>query len=132
MPATDHRNIELSARSRSAYHNREWAGEMLRLGLHPSNTGRPGGRMTGQQVSHFIMPGSRFDLAAQELLATGFVITWFDHHGVRREPFDPDALIVRARSGLRIKFCCPDCHASAWGKASLNLFCLDCQQVMRP
>lgn len=118
--------------SRSAYHNREWAGEMLRIGLHPSDTGRPGGRMTGQQMSDYVLPGGRFEQAAQQLLATGFVITWFDHHGVRLEPFDPDALIVRARSGLRIKFTCPSCRASAWGKASLNLFCLDCQQVLRP
>jgi hypothetical protein len=32
-------------RSRTGYHNKEFAGEMLRLGLHPSHTGEPGGRM---------------------------------------------------------------------------------------
>jgi hypothetical protein len=40
--------------SRPRYHNREWAGEMLRLGLRPSDTGAPGGRMVGQRVSHYI------------------------------------------------------------------------------
>ena len=52
--------------SRGAYHNREWAGEMLRLGLHPSDTGRPGGRVTGQQMTHYIMPGGRFEQVATD------------------------------------------------------------------
>ncbi len=54
-------------KSRTAYHNREWAGEMLRLGLHPSDTGEPGGRMTGQTMSHYIIAGGRFEIAVTRL-----------------------------------------------------------------
>jgi hypothetical protein len=35
--------------SRSGYHNKEWAAKMHAIGLHPSDTGRPGGKETGQQ-----------------------------------------------------------------------------------
>ena len=38
--------------SRSGYHNREWADRMQQLGLAPSATGQPGGRETGQRMSH--------------------------------------------------------------------------------
>jgi len=45
---------------RGRYHNKEWAEKMLAIGLTPSDTGLPGGKMTGQKVSHFITPGGAF------------------------------------------------------------------------
>src|SRR3954451_16498428 len=42
--------------SRSGYHNRQWADEMARVGLIASHTGAPGGRRTGQRVTHYIEP----------------------------------------------------------------------------
>ncbi len=115
--------------SRSGYHNKEWAGEMLRLGLHPSNTGAPSGRMTGQQMTHYIIPGGRFERAANKLAAAPLAISWFDADGVflfqnpRHDPLPSDK-----SSGRRVKFTCPECKDSAWGKPSLNWFCLDCER----
>jgi hypothetical protein len=40
--------------SRGRYHNAEWAAKMKVVGLIPSSTGRPGGRETGQKVTHYI------------------------------------------------------------------------------
>jgi hypothetical protein len=60
---------------RGRYHNREWAHKMVSLGLRPVSFDRPG-KMTGQAVSHELMPGERFDVAAEQLLATGFRLTW--------------------------------------------------------
>jgi hypothetical protein len=121
--------------SRSGYHNKEWAGEMLRLGLHPSHAGHPGGRMTGQQMTHFMIPGGRFESAAKKLRASPLAISWFDADGVFLLPAgvdqsglarDPD------KSGRRAKFVCPGpCKAQAWGKPSLNLYCLDCELALR-
>ncbi|MFN0217364.1 MAG: SprT-like domain-containing protein [Hyphomicrobium sp.] len=117
--------------SRGNYHNREWAGEMLRLGLHPSNTGRPGGRMTGQQMSHYAMREGRFEVAAKELIARPLAITWFDVDGARLIPKGLDEFLSAAPSaGRRAKFICPDCRAQAWGKPSLNLICGDCERPM--
>lgn len=55
--------------SRSGYHNREWANIMQQRGLMPSDTGLPGGKRTGQRVTHYILAGGMFEAAAQELLA---------------------------------------------------------------
>lgn len=119
--------------SRTNYHNREWAGEMLRLGLHPSHTGSPGGRMTGQQMTHYVVSGGRFEVAAKELLERALAITWFDLDAAvlmpkGLEPF----LATPRRAGRRTKFFCPQCSAQAWGKPSLNLICGDCERVMLP
>ena len=55
--------------SRSRYHNKEWAAKMREVGLIPSDTGQPGGKETGQKVSHTIEPGGRFERACTAYLA---------------------------------------------------------------
>ena len=39
--------------SRSGYHNKEWAAKMREVGLIPIDTGQPGGKDTGQKVTHY-------------------------------------------------------------------------------
>jgi predicted SprT family Zn-dependent metalloprotease len=39
---------------RRSYHDRQWAGKMREIGLQPSSTGEPGGKETGQSMSHYI------------------------------------------------------------------------------
>jgi hypothetical protein len=55
--------------TRNGYHNKEWAAKMDSLGLNPSSTGAPGGKRTGQSVSHYIAAGGPFAVACSELLA---------------------------------------------------------------
>jgi predicted SprT family Zn-dependent metalloprotease len=43
--------------SRRTYHNAEWAQKMEDVGLMPSHTGEPGGRRTGQKMSHYVIEG---------------------------------------------------------------------------
>lgn len=57
-------------------HNREWADKMEAIGLMPSSTGAPGGKRTGQRVTHYILREGFFIYACQELLATGLSIGW--------------------------------------------------------
>src|ERR1700691_2480214 len=42
---------------RRSYHDRQWAAKMKEIGLQPSTTGEPGGKETGQSVTHYILPG---------------------------------------------------------------------------
>lgn len=63
---------------RGRYHNKEWADLMIGIGLHPSNTGKPGGKMTGDQMTHYIIEGGAFDLACQELITQNFTLSWID------------------------------------------------------
>lgn len=67
---------------RRGYHNRDWAGEMLKRGLMPSDTGLPGGNFTGERMSHYVVPGGPFDVACDELLASDFGLVWFDRYPV--------------------------------------------------
>ena len=62
-----HWQYEFGEPSRPGYHDREWADKMLQIGLHPSNTGQPGGRKTGQSISHFIIADGAFEDAFNSL-----------------------------------------------------------------
>lgn len=61
---------------RGAYHNTEWAAKMKEVGLHPSNTGQPGGKEVGQQISHYIVEGDAFAVAFEALASDGFRLAW--------------------------------------------------------
>ncbi|EEE1944776.1 TPA: SprT-like domain-containing protein [Escherichia coli] len=63
---------------RGGYHDRVWGEKMEQIGLMPSNTGLPGGRKTGQQMTHYIIRGGRFQTAVYDLLKSGFSISWYD------------------------------------------------------
>jgi hypothetical protein len=64
--------------SRAGYHNREWADQMQRVGLMPSDTGVPGGRVTGQTLETYIIEGGAFQRVTTSLLVQGFAISWMD------------------------------------------------------
>ena len=68
----------LGKTGRRGYHNRQWADEMIRVGLIPSDTGEPFGKQTGEAMSHYILDGGSFEVACLQLLDTGFQITWID------------------------------------------------------
>src|SRR6266705_5200432 len=54
--------------SRSSYHNRQWAGKMGTIGLCPSDTGKEGGKRTGQHMNHYVLAGGAYARACEELL----------------------------------------------------------------
>jgi ribosomal protein L37AE/L43A len=104
---------------RRGYHDRQWGNGMKAIGLYPSSTGLPGGRETGQRVSHYIVPGGLFEVACRDLLAGGFTLRYGD---VRRPA-------ERAKRD-RVRFTCPGCELHAWAKPSASLICGTCMQVM--
>ncbi len=104
--------------SRGGYHNRQWADWMEQIGLMPSDTGEPGGKRTGQHMTHYIITGGAFEQAAKELLATGLQITWGDGHR------------QQTGSGRRGRFICPRCGLRAQAKPSARLDCGTCQVPM--
>jgi hypothetical protein len=46
--------------SRSNYHNKQWARKMEEIGLIPSSTGQPGGKKTGQGITHYVDSNGQF------------------------------------------------------------------------
>lgn len=63
---------------RGRYHNQEWAGMMERIGLMPSDTGRPGGRKVGEKMAEYAIEGGSFLRACKELISEEFKLTWLD------------------------------------------------------
>ena len=135
---------------RRAYHNKEWAQKMERIGLMPSSTGKPGGAKTGEHMADYPIEGGLFMKTTEDLLKKKFRITWVDrfaravdisavhvlnptldlegssvHVAPMMAEQDP-ALIAHSPAknrSNRVKYRCPSCKAKAWGKPNLKLIC---------
>jgi SprT-like family len=107
---------------RRAYHDKEWAAKMEEIGLMPSNTGAPGGKRTGQNMTHYIIAGGPYARAFAHLQSRGYRLNW--------QPAsvpDVDALKKRAS---KTKFTCPECGQNAWAKPNAALMCGECEERM--
>lgn len=105
--------------SRNGYHNKEWGGQMKTVGLHPSNTGKPGGKETGQQMTHYILDDGPFALAF-DAMPDEIKLPWV---GVEQSS-------KTKKSPAKIKYACPTCDTVAWGKPDLSLRCGECDEGM--
>ena len=117
---------EFGEPSRGGYHNKEWAAKMKEIGLHPSDTAAPGGKETGQRVSHYIVEGGAFDRAYAEFGAEIGLLgdLWNDAE-------DERAKKTRAKKAAsKTAFECPDCGLKAWAKPDAKLMCGGCETVM--
>lgn len=70
---------------RAFYHNKEWAMKMIEVGLMPSSTGEPGGKITGQFMGDYIIRGGKFldvfnDLENNESIK----LIWVDRRAIPR------------------------------------------------
>jgi hypothetical protein len=117
--------------SRNGYHNKEWGTLMLAVGLHPSNTGQPGGKMTGQQMTHYVIAGGAFERATRRLIARGFKLKWGEA-GPKDKDAGGDPNEPEKEKSNRVRFGCAGCKAKAWGKPSLKLICGKCKLPMLP
>lgn len=64
--------------SKKTYHNTEWAEKMESIGLMPSDTGRVGGKKTGQNMADYPIAGGLFLAVSNELHAQGSIVVWYD------------------------------------------------------
>jgi predicted SprT family Zn-dependent metalloprotease len=102
-------------------HNREWGVLMERIGLIPSNTGEPGGKKTGRQMTHYIDPMGNFFAEANHLIETGFDLPYFTK---------PRASALKKKDLSKVKHECPCCSFKAWAKQGANLICGDCNEQL--
>lgn len=106
---------------RGRYHNREWAAKMFAIGLMPSSTGKPGGAVTGDRVSHYIIEGGPFSRVCREFLKTHQLV-WESAAGKKEQG---------ERKSTREKLTCPNRHVNgrpvnAWSKPGTRLLCEMC------
>lgn len=103
---------------RRAYHDKQWGTKMKEIGLYPSSTAQPGGKETGQKVSHYIIEGGAFDRACTAWLEQNPGTLYHDRAG--------DEETRKKKRASKTKYSCPDCQAAAWGKPELHIVCGDC------
>ena len=106
--------------SRTGYHNAEWARMMRAVGLVPSATGEPGGKETGQRMTHYIEEGGHFAVACAELVGGGFAIPYIERWS------EGGARTRKVKAASKTKYTCPDCGANAWAKPDMHLVCGEC------
>ena len=104
---------------RGRYHNLEWAAKMKEIGLHPSDTGAPGGKETGDRVSHYIIAGGLYAKAYSKLKAKGLHLHW-------------QSQSRQNNNTSKTKFTCPECGQNAWAKPGASLICGECTLRMTP
>jgi predicted SprT family Zn-dependent metalloprotease len=109
---------------RAGYHDRQWAAKMAEVGLVASATGEPGGKPTGQRMTHYPAPGGPF-LRAVERMPASVKLPWVTGGSVSRAKAGPEAE-KRAKKKNKVRYTCPGCDAHVWGKAGLAIACGDC------
>lgn len=127
------------------YHDRQWAGKMHEIGLHPSSTGMEGGKETGPKVSHYITAGGPFAKACAAFLKKNKTAFYQDQNIIiERAKVKAKAKAKKAggddeseedeapKSPGRIKFQCFGCKLNAWAKPSAKLRCDDCDRPLKP
>lgn len=105
------------------YHDKIWGTQMIAIGLIPSNTGEPGGKRTGQSMTHYIQPGGKFETICQNFLGKKSAMLFNSA---------PLSTAAAKSNNSKIKYTCPTCDANAWGKPALNILCGDCEETMTP
>jgi hypothetical protein len=95
---------------------------MREVGLIPTDTGQPGGKETGQAVTHLVEKGGRFDTVCAAYLATKPTFLYHDRAG--------DEETRKKKAASKTKYTCPGCGLNAWAKPDANLVCGDCGERM--
>ena len=133
---------EFGKPSRAGYHNKEWATKMKEVGLMPSDTGKVGGKQTGQQMDDYPIKNGVFEKAFKKMPKS--ILLPFKSSEFTTDLSFIDALLQEGSSSQggegiqmltpllqpkkknKIKYTCQNCNANAWGKPSLELLCKTC------
>lgn len=93
---------------RKCYHTQAWADKMQEIGLIPSDTGEPGGKRTGQSVSHYIDQDGRF-MAAFKQMPQDCLLPWAS--GTDMDP------TPKPKAPRKVRLTCPECEMHVWIEA---------------
>lgn len=105
--------LDFGKPSRGGYHNKEWADKMEEIGLIPSDTGEPGGKRTGQRMTHYIDEGGRFQ-EAFEKMPVEYIIPFVTVPIPEKES--------KKKAKNKVKYMC-GCGEAFWGKPGIFAVC---------
>jgi hypothetical protein len=107
---------------RRGYHNAQWAAMMEAIGLEPTDTGKPGGKKTGDRVTHIIRDGGPFDEACAVFIQEHSTVLYQDRAYVGDE-----ARRRERKASSKSCFICSGCgNQKAWAKSTARLKCGQC------
>lgn len=107
---------------RKGYHDRNFAFLMNEIGLQASSTGMPGGKTTGQRMSHYILENGKFEKVATAFLLSGDKLQW--------NSSKEEKTAGKEKKKTREKWACPKCLQSAQAKKTASLVCGVCMVKM--
>jgi len=105
--------------SRSGYHNLEWAHKMISLGLYPSSTGEPGGKMVGDKVTHYIVENGPYERAFNKI-PQDILLPWSSFASEKPKQKKPS----------KNPYQCPVCQSKVWGRPGMSIICGECDEAM--
>lgn len=110
--------------SRNGYHNKQWAQKMVEIGLIPSATGEPGGKTTGQRMTHYIAPAGPFEAAFRSLPPEALLP--YVSGQAAREP-----RLCRPRQEM-YRYACQDCQTQLRAPTTeLQARCWECHHFLK-
>lgn len=114
---------EFGKPGKRGYHNKEFARKMAEVGLICSNTGKPGGKGTGVQMTHYIDTDGAFQEALQGAP---------DHLPLMCQEVTSAGRTKRLKASnkSKTKYTCQGCEFNAWAKPGALLGCWTCQLEM--
>ena len=132
--------FEFGKPSRNGYHNKEWAEKMISVGLMPSDTGKEGGKITGQNMTHYLIKNGAYEKAFKKmpkefkLPFTSLDADLMKAYTSGIDPFSGKLAIGKGGRGVntppsknkKTKYSCTNCNINVWGKPNLNIVCGEC------
>jgi predicted SprT family Zn-dependent metalloprotease len=88
--------------SARTYHNKQWGDTMQSIGLMPSNTGKPGGRRTGQQMMDYVIANGRFEKVTEKLFQKQFMMPFLDRAFLWKANAIPDKPSIYTEDGAEV------------------------------
>lgn len=110
-------------KSLKSYHNKEWAEKMESIGLMASSDGTESGKKTGQNMTHYIIDGGRFEGLFDHKTFRDIDIKWQSRVPVQ-------GIKNKSAKTSKNKFTCPNCQQNAWAKETAKIICGDCDEEM--
>ena len=113
--------------------NQEFAAIMASVGLICSDTGDPGGRQTGDHMTHYIDPNGLYAEVFQSMpeeCLLPFKLLFDNDTFLLGKPYKSVGLSKIELSKIKTKYTCLGCGAAVWGRPALDLSCNPCKQVM--
>jgi len=127
---------------RGSYHNKEWADKMESIGLIPSDTGKPGGKRTGDKMADYAAENGLFLKVVKRLMVDEFNIPWADRRAPAAMALMPtgsgalaagaegaegaEAPAPTSRGKTKYSHRCSEDALNLWGKPGLAIMCGTC------